>query len=492
MKSLISFATSLQKVWVILCVISLTIGSLHPLAYVGAASARDAVVEQPVMETVYVSQQLFDMIAEWSESDASSANARSSVPLIDFVQSERPELADEVSELVHAKPTSVEKKAILGEISGEGAIGGETIEVIPPKGVKPTPQPTIVPAPTCSCQIIVPVANGDVTPFINSPSEHESNTEHYYKEMRNWPNRDHVKIEESFYTSSHGAFHSGDGYRYRFQGANDHTSSGMTNATELQFQMICINGAGNACEGCVGELELRAQYESTAKTRSDSAGSPFSNGARSGAGDGVMLTYDPPGAQEEMVLMNKGVGSSHVNRTTYNAEAFLNLVKNAVQITAAVLSADEGTVAAGNIEGDLMDETIANLLGLIERDGVQGTNVVNMRGVYDTADSSPFQINPNDVYRFAMTSVGAVDMSGFGPYTKSWTDYGSSGLMVYTANNFTCNANTVPPQEQGAWFYADVSGPNSESTLRNNAAAKISAELGVPVNISANMGVVNP
>lgn len=64
--------------------------------------------------------------------------------------------------------------------------------------------------------------------------------------------------------------------------------------------------------------------------------------------------------------------------------------------------------------------------------------------------------------------------------------------MVYTANNFTCNANAIPPQEQGAWFYADVAGPNSDSTLRNNAAAKISAELGVPINISTNMGVVNP
>ncbi|CAH9057304.1 hypothetical protein PSECIP111854_01970 [Pseudoalteromonas sp. CIP111854] len=334
----------------------------------------------------------------------------------------------------------------------------------------------------CACQMITPVTGSGhvVTNYPATPS----NWSDYSSDSSGLS-----KHKLDFKTTAYGAFHSGDGVRWSKHKAYGYDSSINHNSSEFYVKMLCTDAGGFDCNqsnSCTGNLEVRGTYSSRYHVKG-TAKQIWSKATNSHAGDGAKFAVDLPGSAPEIVLFNKAGGAAMSYNTGWDINSVLGALKAALGITSAIVSDSPGSL----LDGELASDLITNIAGMVTRSGNEKTVNSTMRARFDSSDVSPFLLQPNEVYHFTLDSSARVKARGYGGYSDSHFEYGSSGALMYAANHFTCGTNVTPPTPTGLWFYADQSGPDSNASLRSDVENWLSIQLNKPVSASQSQGIVH-
>ncbi|UAA37559.1 hypothetical protein KIH87_12655 [Paraneptunicella aestuarii] len=335
---------------------------------------------------------------------------------------------------------------------------------------------------SCSCQMVTPMTStGNVV--TNYPSTPTSGN--YTSDDSSGFEKHHL----SFDTTAYGAFHSGDGERWSKNKVYGYDATIAQNSTEFYVKMLCADANGYACNlsnSCSGNLEVRGTYAARYHVKG-TAKQIWSKATNSHSSDGAKFAVDLPGAAPEVILFNKAGGAGMSYNTGWDINSVLGTLKAALGITSAILSDNPGSLLDGQLASDL----ISNLVGMITRSGNEASVTNTMRARFDSSDVSPFLLQPNEVYHFTLDSNSHVKARGYGGYSDSHFEYGSSGAVMYAANHFTCGAEVNAPAPTGLWFYADQLGPDSNASLRNDVETWLSIQLNKPINASQSQGVVH-
>ncbi|AXQ98583.1 hypothetical protein [Pseudoalteromonas piscicida] len=345
-----------------------------------------------------------------------------------------------------------------------------------------TKKPIFGPKSQCSCQMVTPsTSTGQVvtnypstqTPWSTSTSDGSGFSKH------------HAYVN----TSAYGAFHSAKGKGWSKNKALSFDNTSAHNSTEFHVKMLCADTGGFACNqsnACSGNLEVRGTYSARYHVTGQ-AKKIWSKGTNSHATDGAKFAVDLPGAAPEVILFNKAGGAAMGYNTTWNLNSTIGVVKAALGITSAIVNGNPGSL----LDGQLADALITNLAGMITRSGNQASVTTTMRARFDSSDVSPFLLQPNEVYHFTLDSKGRVQARGYGGYSDSHYEYGSSGAVMYAANHFTCGSNVNAPAPTGLWFYSSQSGPDSDASLRSDVENWLSVQLNKPVNAGQRQGIIH-
>ncbi|MCF6436664.1 hypothetical protein [Pseudoalteromonas sp. MMG022] len=334
----------------------------------------------------------------------------------------------------------------------------------------------------CACQMITPLTSSGhvVTNYPSSPS----NWSDYSSDDSGLS-----KHKLDFKTTAYGAFHSGDGERWSKHKVYGYDSSINHNSSEFYVKMLCADTNGYDCNQsntCSGNLEVRGTYAARFHVTGQ-AKKIWSKATNSHSADGAKFAVDLPGAAPEIVLFNKAGGAAMSYNTGWDINSVLGALKAALGITAAIVSDNPGSLLDGQLASDL----ITNIAGMITRSGNEATVNSTMRARFDSSDVSPFMLQPNEVYHFTLDSNARVKARGYGGYSDSHFEYGSSGAIMYAANQFTCASGVTPPLPTGLWFYADQSGPDSIASLRSDVETWLSMQLNKPVSAGQSQGIVH-
>lgn len=335
---------------------------------------------------------------------------------------------------------------------------------------------------SCSCQMVTPMTSTGqvVTNYPSTPS-----SGNYSSDDSSGFTKHHLNFD----TTAYGAFHSGDGERWSKNKAYGYDATIAHNATEFYVKMLCADANGYSCNlsnSCSGNLEVRGTYAARYHVKG-TAKQIWSKATNSHSSDGAKFAVDLPGAAPEVILFNKAGGAAMSYNTGWDINSVLGTLKAALGITSAILSDNPGSLLDGQLASDL----ISNLVGMITRSGNEASVTNTMRARFDSSDVSPFLLQPNEVYHFTLDSHARVKTRGYGGYSDSHFEYGSSGAVMYAANHFTCGADVNAPTPTGLWFYANQSGPDSSASLQNDVENWLSIQLNKPINASQSQGVVH-
>ncbi|MEJ6474172.1 hypothetical protein [Pseudoalteromonas piscicida] len=334
----------------------------------------------------------------------------------------------------------------------------------------------------CACQMITPTTSSGevVTNYPSTPSATSRSTS------------DSSGLSKHFAyvnMTAYGAFHSAKGKRWSKHKAHNFDENSEHNSTELYAKMLCTDTSGFACNqsnACSGNLEVRGVYSAKYHVTGE-AKKIWSKGTNSHATDGAKFAVDLPGAAPEVILFNKAGGTAMGYNTTWNLNSTIGVIKAALGITSAIVNGNPGSL----LDGQLADDLITNLAGMITRSGNQAHVSTTMRARFDSSDVSPFLLQPNEVYHFTLDSKGRVQARGYGGYSDSHYEYGSSGAVMYAANHFTCGSNVNAPAPTGLWFYSSQSGPDSNTSLGSDVENWLSVQLNKPINASQHQGIIH-
>ena len=334
----------------------------------------------------------------------------------------------------------------------------------------------------CSCQMVTPMT-GSGHVVTNYPSSQSSWSD------TSSDNSGMSKHGLTFNTTAYGAFHSGDGERWSKHKVYGYDATIDHNSTEFYVKMLCADANGYSCNlsnSCSGNLEVRGTYAARYHVKG-TAKQIWSKATNSHTSDGAKFAVDLPGAAPEVILFNKAGGGAMSFNTGWDINSVLGTLKAALGITSAILSDNPGSLLDGNLASDL----ITNIAGMITRSGNEQSVTNTMRARFDSSDVSPFLLQPNEVYHFTLDSQARVKARGYGGYSDSHFEYGSSGAVMYAANHFTCGSEVNAPAPTGLWFYSSQLGPDSNASLRSDVENWLSIQLNKPVNANQAQGVVH-
>ncbi len=264
--------------------------------------------------------------------------------------------------------------------------------------------------------------------------------------------------------------------------------------TRFQVRMHCTrNGERGGVEcgsesGCSAELALRVAYASKVYEQVD-VGGPWSRNSKMRTTDVAVLRHDPPGPAGEQLLFNKGIGVAGNVSTGWNAGAGLTLLQSGAQVVLNVV--DANTPLSNLLEGDLLDETYNGILGLIERQGSEGSLQKEMSIAFDTSNgSAPFSLPPNTTLAFDLDTTSDFYSRGYGGTSESWGSIDSSHYVAAVARNYVCPTGTSYDGAKAFWVWSGSSNaPHSSSTLQSLVKNWITVELGtVPSGTASNQG----
>ncbi|WP_395788854.1 hypothetical protein [Aquimonas sp.] len=264
-----------------------------------------------------------------------------------------------------------------------------------------------------------------------------------------------------------------------------------TNYSHMRVRMLCTqNGqpGGVECSGqsCRGDLAVRVAYASRVGQQV-AYGGPWSKEARAVASDLAQLKYDPPGAAPMTTLFSKGVAVSGFTATNWNSAAIIQVLTTAAQVGLTV--ANDGSAAGALLEGNLVNETITALFGLIKREGNQSSHHQDMFVAWDTANTAPISLVPNQTHLFELDTMAKVYGRGYGGDSHSWGNVDSSAYLAAVTRNYVCSAGTSAPTPRAHWFWATSGTPHSSTTIQNLVRNYVQVELGVlPTNVSQQVG----
>lgn len=338
------------------------------------------------------------------------------------------------------------------------------------------------PKSACACQMVVPNTGSGtvVTNYPSTPSSPAPETSSDNKGMS--------KHGLNFTSTAYGAFHSGDGERWSKHKAYGYDNTISHNSTEFSVKMLCADKAGFDCNqsnSCSGNLEVRGTYASRFHVKG-TARQIWSKATNAHSADGAKFAVDLPGSAPEIVLFNKAGGAAMSFNTGWDINSVLGTIKAALGITAAIVNDNAGSLLDAQLASDL----ITNIAGIITRSGNEASVNSTMRARFDSSDVSPFLLQPNEVYHFTLDSEAHVKARGYGGYSDSHFEFGSSGAVMYAANHFTCGPNVTAPMPTGLWFYASQSGPDNTASLRSDVEGWLSIQLNQGVNAIQQQGVV--
>lgn len=264
-----------------------------------------------------------------------------------------------------------------------------------------------------------------------------------------------------------------------------------TNYSHMRVRMLCTrNGQPGGVEcgsgTCRGDLAVRVAYASRVGQQV-AYGGPWSKEARAVASDWAQLKYDPPGAAPMATLFSKGVAVSGFTATNWNSQAIIQVLTTAAQVGLVV--ATDGSAAGTLLEGDLVNDTITALFGLVKREGNQSSHHQDMFVAWDTANSAPIALLPNQTHLFELDTLAKVYGRGYGGDSKSWANVDSSAYLTAVTRNYQCGFGTQAPSPRAHWFWATAGAPHSTVTLQNLVGNYVQTELGAwPTNVSQQVG----
>ncbi|MCG6116957.1 MAG: hypothetical protein MEQ07_02020 [Aquimonas sp.] len=297
-----------------------------------------------------------------------------------------------------------------------------------------------------------------------------------------------VKRQQLNYrVAARGAAKDIDFYRRSRHTTYEAERSKNTNYAEMRVRMHCTrNGqpGGVECSGnvCSGQLASRISYGSRVHQRV-AFGGPWSKEARSLAADLAMLRYDPPGPPPQQTLFSKGVAVSGFTSSNWQSQALIQVLTTAAQV--GLTMAMDGSSAASLLQGNLVNDTITALFGLIKREGSQGTRQQDMYASWDTAGSAPIALLPNQTHLFQLETFSKVYGRGYGGDSESWANIDSAAWFAAVARNYQCPAHVQAPSPRAWWFWSTSGAPMSPVTLQNLVRNYVTAELGtMPSNVS--------
>lgn len=264
-----------------------------------------------------------------------------------------------------------------------------------------------------------------------------------------------------------------------------------TNYSHMRVRMLCTqNGQPGGVEcgngTCRGDLAVRVAYGSRVGQQVDYGG-PWSKEARAVASDWAQLKYDPPGAAPMTTLFSKGVAVSGYTSSNWSSQAIIQVLTTAAQVGLTIAS--DGSTAGNLLEGNLVNDTITALFGLVKREGGPGSHHQDMFVAWDTANSSPITLLPNQTHLFELNTLAKVYGRGYGGDSKSWANVDSSAYLTAVARNYQCGLLTQAPSPRAYWFWATAGAPHSSATLQNLVGNYVQTELGVwPATVSQQVG----
>lgn len=295
----------------------------------------------------------------------------------------------------------------------------------------------------------------------------------------------------NYYVAARGAAKDINFYRRSRHTTYEVERSKNTNYAEMRVRMLCTqNGqpGGVECGGntCSGQLASRISYGSRVHQRV-AYGGPWSKEARSLAADLARLRYDPPGPAPMQTLFSKGVAVSGYTSSNWQSQALIQVLSTIAQVGLTV--AMDGSSAASLLQGNLVNDTITALFGLIKREGNQGSRQQDMYVAWDTAGSSPITLLPNQTHLFQLETFSKVYGRGYGGDSESWGNIDSAAWFAAVARNYQCAAHVSAPAPRAWWFWATSGAPLSATTLQNLVRNYVHVELGaLPSNTHQALG----
>lgn len=264
-----------------------------------------------------------------------------------------------------------------------------------------------------------------------------------------------------------------------------------TNFSHMRVRMLCTkNGEPGGMEcgtgTCRGDLDVRIAYGSRVGQQVNYGG-PWSKEARALSSDWAQLKYDPPGAPPMTTLFSKGVAVSGFTSSNWSSQAIIQVLTTAAQVGLVV--ATDGSAAGTLLEGDLVNDTITALFGLVKREGSPSSHHQDMHAAFDTANSAPIALLPNQTHLFELDTLAKVYGRGYGGDSHSWANVDSSAYLTAVTRNYQCSFGTQAPTPRAYWFWSTAGAPYSSTTLQNLVGSYVQTELGVwPSNVSQQVG----
>jgi hypothetical protein len=264
-----------------------------------------------------------------------------------------------------------------------------------------------------------------------------------------------------------------------------------TNFSHMRVRMLCTkNGEPGGMEcgtgTCRGDLDVRIAYGSRVGQQVNYGG-PWSKEARALSSDWAQLKYDPPGPAPMSTLFSKGVAVSGFTSSNWSSQAIIQVLTTAAQVGLVV--ATDGSAAGTLLEGDLVNDTITALFGLVKREGSPSSHHQDMHAAFDTANTAPIALLPNQTHLFELDTLAKVYGRGYGGDSHSWANVDSSAYLTAVTRNYQCGAGTQAPTPRAYWFWSTAGAPYSSTTLQNLVGSYVQTELGVwPSNVSQQVG----
>jgi hypothetical protein len=172
--------------------------------------------------------------------------------------------------------------------------------------------------------------------------------------------------------------------------------------------------------------------------------------------------------------------------------AFIHELTTAAQVGLTV--ANDGSAAGTLLEANLVNETITALFGLVKREGNQSSHHQDMFVAWDTANTAPISLVPNQTHLFELDTMAKVYGRGYGGDSHSWGNVDSSAYLAAVTRNYVCSIGTRAPTPRAHRFWATSgtphgSTPHSSTTIQNLVRNYVQVELGVlPPNVSQKVG----
>ena len=290
---------------------------------------------------------------------------------------------------------------------------------------------------------------------------------------------------ENWSAQANGAAHSAEQYR----SSNKHSStvvSSKSNHTRVSMQMVCLDGQGQYCNAsCSGKMYVYADYASKLYGWGSTSGIP-SKAAHAAVADGAKLTYEAPYLSPLVLFDKVGSVSHHANKTAFNQDEVINVVRGALSIITAVK-----TSGAAGVDSDLVTKFITSLSKLITRSGNDGSTENEMYVAYDSRSVPPFNLTFSplaaQVHTVKLTTQANTKNRGYGWKNADRTRYASGYLLAVAVDYFQC-VNGTPPQRGGVWRYASTGyAPYNAASLQSMTQAFFDA-LGIQVDAQQASG----
>ncbi len=306
-------------------------------------------------------------------------------------------------------------------------------------------------------------------------------------------NNGQVKRSWSRDKTAMGAAHSIRVDRYTYGGRDNQVDSSLTsNFRSVTLKITCLDENSFACNGyCSGDIVAEAFYHSDLKADINITGGIFSKQGIAVVSDNGKLTLQTAGfsSGSEETLFNKTLAIDREYQTEYDTDALMTLVKSAVGVTSAIMTAGSSSALAATISADSVADTVKASIGLIKKTGKSASYIdKDMQAIFKTADTyaNIFFDNSAAVTLKLSSDARAFAEGNNGVHNTGWAQIDSAYFLAAGATNFQCSGDvTGIPDKVSNWSYGRTAGAEiSQGNLQNNINAFLISEMAQSTDFS--------